>query len=70
MLDIKLSKYQAIVARSAIADRLPEYRKYRDEAPGFARAMCADHVEAMEGALASLNDALDAVSVPREEVTE
>lgn len=68
MLTINLSKYQAIVTRSAIAERLPEYRKYRDDAPGFARAMCADHVEAMEESLAVLNRVLAEVGVSEEEV--
>lgn len=68
MLTVSLSKYQAITTRSAIAERLPEYRKYRDDAPGFARAMCADHVEAMEQSLAELNRVLAEVGVSAEGV--
>ena len=58
MITVELTTFQAIVARSEIAARLPENRKFRDEAPGFARKMCDQHVEAMEETIVKLNKLL------------
>ena len=68
MPNINLSKYQLIVTRSALIERLPEYREFRDNAPGIARGICEDHVTAMEEALAAINEALVAVGVAAESI--